>query len=110
MTALLLSLLLCWDANTEPDLSHYRIRFAERYVRGYLPCPAPDDPDAVCPDYSTFAWAYHVSYAEDWQSPPCADDLGGVCFYQHVTAVDTSDNESVQPDLMWPPPFPGGCP
>ena len=109
MTMLLLGLLLCWDPSPEPDLSHYRVRFAERRIAAWVACPSPDDPAAICPEYSPFAWAWHVVYGERFDSPPCGDP-GGVCYYQHPTAVDLAGNESAQPDLLWPPPFPGGCP
>jgi hypothetical protein len=110
MMALLLALALCWDPNTEPDLSHYRVRFAERYITAWVACPSPEDPDALCPEYSPFAWAWYSVDDPEFISPPCADTSGGVCFYSHPTAVDIAGNESAQPMLLWPPPVQGGCP
>ena len=109
MTALLLALALCWDPSPEPDLSHYRVRFAERYIESWGPCPDPWSYD-FCPTYSSFAWAWYSVDDPEFISPPCADTTGGVCFYQHSTAVDIAGNESPQPDLLWPPPAQGGCP
>ena len=109
MVTLLLSLLLCWTAPPDPDLSHYRIRFAERYIVSWGPCLDPWSYD-FCATYSPFAWAWYSVDATDWTSPPCAERPGDVCFYQHPTAVDLASNESAQPDLLYPPPMMGGCP
>lgn len=105
---LLLALLLCWDANTEPDLSHYRIRFAERYIVAWEPCPDPYSYD-FCPVYSPFAWAWHVEYGTAWTSPPCGESPGSFCVYRHPTAVDLAGNESEVTPLLWPPPRLASC-
>jgi hypothetical protein len=103
---LLLALLLCWDANTEPDLSHYRVRFAERYVVRWIDCPCGAPllppcffPPTPCPEYSAFAWAWHVVYEPRFDAPPCADEWHSFCFYKHPTSVDLDGYESVQPML-----------
>jgi hypothetical protein len=105
-----LGLTLCWDPNVEPDLSHYRIQFAERHITGWVACPTLDDPAAICPVYSPFLWTAFEPVAPEFVSPPCAEQPGDFCVYTHPTAVDLSGNESTQPMLLWPPPFPGSCP
>jgi len=106
---LIAALVLCWSANTEPGLSHYRVRFAERHIVQWYACPTEDDPAAICPEYSPFAWAWHVVYQPRFDSPPCAETAGDVCYYQHPTALDYAGNESAQPMLLWPPPEQGAC-
>jgi hypothetical protein len=110
-TILLLGILeLCWAVSGEPDLDFYRVRFAERYIVEWVACPSDENPEAMCPVYSPFAWAWHVRFDPYFDSPPCGESLGSFCVYKHPTAVDLAGNESAQPMLLWPPPVIGPCP
>jgi hypothetical protein len=109
MTSLLLALLLCWGANTEPDLDHYHVDVAELHVIGWVPCPRDECPACICPVYNPFAWRRHV-VIEPRLVFNCAGQAGAVCIYRHPVAVDVAGNESAQPMLLWPPPYPGECP
>ena len=79
MMIFLLSLLLCWDTSLEPDFSHYRVRFAERYIVEWVPCPPPVE-YTFCPVYSSFTWAWHSMLEPLFDSPPCAEGVGEFCF------------------------------
>ena len=112
MTSLLLGLLLCWDpfvADGGSPFWKYEIQWAERHITGWVACPTEDNPLATCPTYNPFNWNVAVRAIPSF-SVGCADSPGDVCYYKHPTAWDTAGNESLQPMLLWPPPFEGGCP
>ena len=119
MTWLILGLLLCWDPPPDPDVSHYRVWYAERHVDHWADCPCdgiPDNeledcvvPPRQCPVYNEFIW-FLVTEPTTTFSRPCADEPHSLCIYKHPTAVDFAGNESSSPELLWPPPVTGDCP
>lgn len=118
MTALLLAgLLCCWSPVVDPDppgyppgtasgLSHYELQATYRNIESWYPCPTPEDMTKWCPLYTPFMWHDHQLVSTSFHYL-CAEQLGGVCYFRNLVAVDRAGNKSPTAFCcQWE----GGCP
>lgn len=92
------AMLLTWAlvtldcAGGHEAIDHYEVRYNVARLLGWQMCPTEDDPEAVCPIYSSFAWSAPVAVVE----PPFDTkelDIGvGEVLTWEVTAVDEAGN------------------
>lgn len=113
MMTLVMSLLLCWTPNTEPDLLGYWVTSAERHITGWVVCPCepgvPCPQHVLCPEYSPLQWVdTFTGDVPQFRRDDCANEPGSICYYRHPRAQDFRFNLSEQPQI--PNPVPGGCP
>src|SRR3990167_11155569 len=70
---------------------HYDIRYNARRLLRWDPCPTPEQPEALCPVYSPFAWTGDGTFGNSIDTGELDLAPGEVLTYE-VTAVDAQGN------------------